>query len=392
MSQGRPAIRSAPSGQAGLNILHCLRAPVGGLFRHVADLATAQAVLGHRVGVICAAGGDTLTEARLLAFAPSLRLGLHRLPMGRDLGLSDFKAWRQVVALARDFETNVVHGHGAKGGAYARLAARQLKASSHDVRCFYTPHGGSLHYPPTTLPGKFYGALERRLERYTDGLLFESRFAAERYAQQIGVPACASKVVTNGLLAREFEPVEPNSDAADFVFVGELRRLKGVDVALEALAEIQKLRTATAVFVGDGPDAEAFKAQALALGLGNRASFPGAMRARDAFALGRVLLMPSRAESLPYIVLEAIGAGLPVIATNVGGIPEIIPPECGPLIPPADVGALADAMRRALSHPETVRNTAVILKSLVQGRFTVAEMTSAVTDFYATPQRARQAA
>jgi glycosyltransferase involved in cell wall biosynthesis len=395
VSQGRPTIRAAQSGQSGqpgLNILHCLRAPVGGLFRHVTDLATAQAALGHRVGVVCAAGGDTLTEARLLAFAPSLRLGLHRLPMGRDLGFSDVMAWRQVVALARDFETNVLHGHGAKGGAYARLAARQLKSSNLDVRCFYTPHGGSLHYPPTTLPGKFYGALERQLERYTDGLLFESRFAAERYAQQIGVPACPSKVVTNGLLAREFEPVAPNSDAADFVFVGELRRLKGVDVALEALADVRTSQPATAVFVGDGPDAESFKAQAQALGLGDCTSFPGAMRARDAFALGRVLLMPSRAESLPYIVLEAIGASLPVIATNVGGIPEIIPPECGPLLPAADVGALANAMRRALSHPETVRNTASILKTFVQGRFTVAEMTAAVTDFYTTPERARRAA
>jgi hypothetical protein len=70
-----------------LSILHCLRAPVGGLFRHVADLASAQAAAGHRVGVLCASGGDALTEARLLALAPFLKLGVHRLQMGRGSAL-----------------------------------------------------------------------------------------------------------------------------------------------------------------------------------------------------------------------------------------------------------------------------------------------------------------
>jgi glycosyltransferase involved in cell wall biosynthesis len=375
-----------------LNILHCLRAPIGGLFRHVVDLAGAQAALGHRVGVICASGGDTLTEARLLALTPSLRLGLHRLSMGRDLGLGDLQAWRQVVALTQELDAGVLHGHGAKGGAYARLAARTLKAAGRQLGCFYTPHGGSLHYPPTTIPGKFYGALERQLERYTDGLLFESRFAGERYVQQIGVPACPSQVVTNGLLTTDFETVAPNTDAADFVFVGELRRLKGVDVALDAIADVRRTRPVSAVFVGDGPDAAAFKQQAKNLRISDCVTFPGAMRARDAFSLGRVLLMPSRAESLPYIVLEAIGAGVPLIATNVGGIPEIIAPEHGTLLPPADVPALVKVMHQALSHPALFRTKAIALRAAIQSRFTVNAMATGITSFYAAPERARRAA
>jgi glycosyltransferase involved in cell wall biosynthesis len=391
MSVSQVRVAHAPTGEP-LSILHCLRAPVGGLFRHVVDLATLQATLGHRVGVICAAGGDTLTEARLLALAPSLRLGLHRLPIGRNLGLDDVAAWRQVGALAREHAADVLHGHGAKGGAYARLAARNLRANGDTVRCYYTPHGGSLHYPPTTLAGKFFGALERHLQRYTDGILFESQFAADRYSQQIGVPACASRVVTNGLLPADFETVPPNHDAADFLFVGELRRLKGVDVALDALAELIKQRPARVVFVGDGPDALTFKAQAQQLGLADHVSFPGAMRAREAFALGRLLLVPSRAESLPYIVLEAIGAGLPVIATDVGGIPEIIPPALGRLLPPGDAPALAAAMRKALDNPSGLTSQAVALRSVVQQRFNVGAMADGVTSFYASSTLARRAA
>ena len=363
-------------------ILHCLRAPVGGLFRHVVDLATAQSALGHEVGLICAATGDRLTEARLQALAPALRLGLHRLPMGREIGFGDVRACRQTTALARTLNVSVLHGHGAKGGAYARLAARSLKRPDGHLRCFYTPHGGTLHYAASTLMGQIYGGLEQQLESWTDGILFESQFAAHRYAEQIGKPACAWTVVVNGVTLDEFKLVPADTNAADFVFVGELRMLKGVDVALEALALVNRMRPASAVFVGDGPDAARFKEQAFSLGLADRTRFPGAMRARDAFALGRTLLMPSRAESLPYIILEAIAAEVPVIATRVGGIPEIIPDGFGPLLPAGDATALAAAMQVALDRPNLLRSNAAALQRAIRHRFTVNAMSEAITAFY----------
>ncbi len=375
-----------------LKILHCLRAPVGGLFRHVIDVATAQAAAGHAVGVVSAATGDALTEARLKAFAPVLQLGLHRLPMSRDIGLGDFRAWRQVVGLARDLDADVLHGHGAKGGAYARLAARSLKKSRGGLRCFYTPHGGSLHYGPNTLAGQIYGRLERQLEAWTDGIIFESRYAAGRYGSQIGAPQCASAVIHNGLSDDEFHPVVTAPDAADFVFVGELRALKGVDVALDALAIVNRIKPVTAIFAGAGPDSETFKAQARELGLDARVLFAGPMRAREAFEKGRVLLMPSRAESLPYIVLEAIAAGLPVLATNVGGIPEIISEPFGPLLPPGDPEALAAAMLDTLARPDVARMKAEGLHDGIRATFTIAVMAAAITDFYGAAGQARLAA
>ncbi len=386
------SIQLAPGSVRSHAVLHCLRAPVGGLFRHVLDLAAAQAALGQRVGIVCAANGDALTETRLLAVAPKLLLGLHRLPMARDIGLGDYRAWRQVVALSRELAVDVLHGHGAKGGAYARLAASAAKKQTPGLQCFYTPHGGSLHYPPTTLAGQFYGALERRLETWTDGILFESQFAADRYATQIGVPQCSTKVVTNGLLATEFLPLTSDTNAADFVYVGELRMLKGVDVALEALAIVNKERRATAVFAGDGPDAEKFKRQAQSLGLADLVTFPGMMRAREAFAMGRVLLVPSRAESLPYIVLEAVAAGLPLLATNVGGIPEIIAEPFGPLLPPGDSPALANAMLGALATPKALQDNAKALREAIRDRFSVATMAGTITAFYGASKQLQVAA
>ncbi|HZN29090.1 MAG TPA: glycosyltransferase family 4 protein, partial [Xanthobacteraceae bacterium] len=118
---------------------------------------------------------------------------------------------------------------------------------------------------------------------------------------------------------------------------------------LEAMALLtQGGRRVTATIVGDGPDRAALQAQAAALGLAAQVRFVGAKPARAGFALGRLLVVPSRAESLPYIVLEAAAVGLPMIATDVGGIPEIFGPDADALVPPGDPAALARAIRRAM--------------------------------------------
>src|SRR5438105_2550485 len=124
-----------------LDILHVLRAPVGGLFRHVRDLARGQIARGHRVGLIAdASTGGPQADAKLAELAPALAFGVSRVAMSRQLGLRDLAARARVAARIAEVKADVVHGHGAKGGAYARLAG-----AAGAIRV-YTPHGGSLHY------------------------------------------------------------------------------------------------------------------------------------------------------------------------------------------------------------------------------------------------------
>ncbi|MFN3869471.1 MAG: glycosyltransferase family 4 protein [Hyphomicrobiaceae bacterium] len=367
-----------------MRILHVLRAPVGGLFRHVVDLASVQAARGHDVGVLCdSAANDSLTEGRLAALAGKLSLGLHRTAMARDIGWLDYPATRATIRIAHRLGVDVLHGHGAKGGAYARLAALQMKRRQRGIVALYTPHGGSLHYAPTSLKGRVFMALERALAASTDAIVFESAYSSRIYAANIGIsPRITTRVIPNGIRSDELEPVAAADDAADFVFVGELRHLKGVDLMLEALARIDRPRSATAVIVGDGPDAARFKEQATALGLDGRTSFPGAMPARRAFALGRSLVMPSRAESFPYIVLEAGGAGLPLIASDVGGIPEIIAGTTVSLVAPENVDALAARMHDHLVDPATAARAAASLRDVIAQRYSVDVMANAVTALY----------
>lgn len=363
------------SGGTPLRILHLLRAPVGGLFRHVVDLARGQAARGHQVGIV--ADADTGGERADAAFASlDLALGLTRVPMSRHIGASDIGAQRHVARRAAQVQADVLHGHGAKGGAYARLAP-----AGRAIRV-YTPHGGSLHYDRRSPVGMMYLALERVLMARTELFLFESRFGRDAFAAKIGASRSLTRVVHNGVTAEEFAEVVPRADATDLVFVGELRILKGVDVLLDALALLAREgRALSATIVGDGPDAAAFHAQTERLGL-SAVRFAGPMPARAAFALGRCLVVPSRAESLPYIVLEAAAAGIPLIATNVGGIPEIFGPQVDRLVPPADVPALAHAIAVTTGDIATARNQALTLRARVQAEFSADAMTDAVLSAY----------
>ena len=371
-------------GAAPLAILHVFRAPVGGLFRHVVDLVRGQAAAGHRVGIVAdASTGGARAEATLAELAPCLALGMMRVPMSRHLGLHDVTAVRRVAQAIAASGADVIHGHGAKGGAYARLVGtRALRA--------YTPHGGSLHFHPRSPIGFVYLTLERALLRRTDLILFESAYARDVYQARIGAPAGHLTVIHNGVAAAEFAPVLPTADVSDIVFVGELRRLKGVDVLIEAMGLLNAAGApVSATIVGSGPEAAEFQALARTRGLA-KVTFPGVMPAREAFARGRLLVVPSRAESLPYIVLEAAAAGLPVLATNVGGIPEIFGPHSGRLLPPGDAGKLAEAIRNAVADPAGLRGSASALRDRVRAEFSVEAMVAAVLAAYrvAAEQRA----
>ena len=107
-----------------LRIVHVFRAPVGGLFRHVRDVAREQAARGQHVGIFCDAstGGDVAT--RLLdELRPSLDLGVMRVPMSRYPDWADFKAFKAASEHFRAVAPDVIHGHGSKGGVYGRALA-----------------------------------------------------------------------------------------------------------------------------------------------------------------------------------------------------------------------------------------------------------------------------
>jgi glycosyltransferase involved in cell wall biosynthesis len=364
-----------------LKIMQVLRAPLGGLFRHVNDLTRALSARGHDIGlVVDSLTSDGLTVERLEALKPFTSLGIHAFPMPRVYGLGDLTTPWRVRQLADRLGAQVMHGHGAKGGVAARISRLGVR----NRVALYTTHGGVLNYRPGTVESRAYLTVERLLLQVTDAVVFESDFARRTFIERVGQPPLPSRVIHNGLTIEEFEPIAHGSDAADFVFIGEFRGAKGIDILMRALVPVTRPdgRPATLVAAGDGPLMADIKELIQTLGLGERVRLLGVVPARQALALGRCMVVPSLAESLPYVVLEGASAGLPVISTNVGGIAELFGPLTDRLIAPRDEAALTRAMSEFVNAPEAARAIAAGHIDYIQPRFSTCSMTDGIEALY----------
>ena len=374
-----------------LNILHVFRAPVGGLFRHVLDLAREQIARGHRVGLIADSNtGGARAEEILRELAPSLALGLTRVPMRRHIGPSD--ALVLAPCHAPDRRKHAPTWCTATAPKAAPMRAWPLNARR-AVRA-YTPHGGSLLFGHDTLAGKFYLATEKLLMLRGDLFLFESAYSAEVFRRKIGTPrGPRARRPQRRVAKRNSSRSSTRADASDLVFMGEFRPVKGIDVLIDAIAQAASRRARRHRNAGRR------RARARPVASAGRASrsgrcrpdFKPAMPAREAQTLGRIMVIPSRAESLPYVVLEAAAAGMPLITTKVGGIPEIYGPLTGGLVAAEDVGALADASHAPSTTPTQPRRRRGACASALRPRFRSTTMVDGVLDAYANGARAAAA-
>ena len=363
-----------------LRILHAVRAPVGGIFRHILDIANGQADRGHHVGIIAdSLTGGERAETALAEIASRLKLGVRRLAIHREPHPADVLVWTHFKYLISRLKPDVLHGHGAKAGTFIRLRARSKRA----IRV-YTPHGGSLHYPLDTWKGAIYGRIERTLMNNTDLFLFESAFARDTYQRTVGTPTEGLvRCVFNGVTADEFDPVVTADDATDIVYVGEFRHIKGADILIDAVARLRADgKPVTLTLAGDGEEIESLKAQIQRLGLTGVVRFIGHVKARYGFSKGRLLVVPSRGDSMPYVVIEAAAAGIPMVAANVGGIPEIFGTHTDALFAPNLTSAMADAIKTALDDPAAALARAKSLRERIFMHFSQKAMVEGVLAGY----------
>jgi glycosyltransferase involved in cell wall biosynthesis len=332
-----------------------------------------------RVGLICdSSTGDRAAEAALESLDELCDLGVRRITMHRIPGVSDLSTIRALRTILDNQSADIVHGHGAKGAAYARLLGRRLKA-----RIVFTPHGGILHFSASTPNGRIYITLERVLRRWTSGAIFESEFAREAYVQKIGPITFPNCVVYNGVHECEYDRLPRGDEEYDFVFVGELRSLKGIYELIEATAAIRQERPVSLLMAGAGGEEARLRARIDELGAADSISLsPPIYPATKAFAQARCVVAPSLSESFPYIVLEALAAGVPVVTTCVGGIPEMFGPYAEQLIQAGDAGDLKTAMLAVLDDPDTATVNADALYQHVKQRFRVSSMADRSIAFY----------
>ena len=208
---------------------------------------------------------------------------------------------------------------------------------------------------------------------------------AHAVARLAGVPDALIAIVHNAVPDPGVVERAPHDGPVRLGILGRLVAQKGVDVALEALVGVDGcvLRIA-----GDGPDRTALEARARALGVADRVTFLGHVDGHDFLVDQDMLLLPSRAEGLPLVLLEAMQLGTVVVASRVGSIPDVlVDDESGLLVDADDPQGLAEAVRRAVSDSDLRRRLGQEARAVAVREFSVDDMVRGYTAIYESALR-----
>jgi glycosyltransferase involved in cell wall biosynthesis len=290
---------------------------------------------------------ETETDRSLNAGIPTYRLlqGSKRLPGLSFLVYlwSVFRAYQHITGSG--FLPDVLHAHVYSAGLPAVLLGKLTRTP-----VVVTEHSSA--FPRRLLSGQ-QARIARFALRRAQVVMPVSR-ALQQGINAYGVQA-NFRIVPNAVDLTLFHPPELPvvRDEKALLFVGSLIPVKGLDVLLNALAQLGQMRNDWHMdLVGDGTARKELEQQALRLGLAGRVKFRGAqskLEVAESMRYADLFVLPSRWENLPSVAIEAIASGLPIVATTAGGIPEVVTPEVGLLVPPEDPARLAEALNQALT-------------------------------------------
>jgi glycosyltransferase involved in cell wall biosynthesis len=331
----------------------------GGPLDHSIVLAGALRQLGVEVTAVCATAesGQRFEKRGVRALVMPLR---HRL---------DVRSAARVRRVTRD--ADVIHAQDRRSGLWTRLAPRRRGEPAR----VYTFHGLPDPYLPEAagLPGPSlrdrlaYEWLDASLARRTSAVVVPSRFMARRVQERLRYPARRLVVIPNGI--EPGQPVAPGRGSLVGT-VSVLEPVKALDVFVDAAAELARERPELGfACFGQGSSRSHLAGLASSGALHDRLALPGHIPVAEALRQLRVFVLCSWTENSPLALMQAMAAGVPAVATAVGGVPEIAD-GVAELVPPGDSGALAAAVRRLLDDEEHATRLSRAARARVLERFT----------------------
>jgi glycosyltransferase involved in cell wall biosynthesis len=337
-------------------------------------------------GVIVVLGTSCSTRGGVAAvIASHLAAGLaERWPLVHLATHGDGSRWTKLrlaaaalgrfLALVAAGQVRLVHVHTASDASFLRKAVFIAVALAARLPVIFHLHGGGFF--------DFYrdrcGPLRRWLVRFllsrVDRIVTLSEAGARRIAGITGNPRVS--VIPNMVDVRAFRSTpSPKGGGAELLFLGRLDATKGVDELLQAAAKLRRRFPRLRLVLAGVGDVRAIEARAAALGIGEAVEFPGWVVGERKQALlerASVFVLPSYVENMPVSVLEAMAAGLPVVATNVGAIPEVVEDGVtGMLAPPGDADALARAIESILADPQRCQRMGEAGRARAQRHYSV---------------------
>ena len=303
-------------------LVQIVRSPLGGIGKHVKDVAEYfSSDLRAEVLIF-----TDLSDANFNPPLPANVL-IYNLEISEGPTIADFKNLIFIYNLLRKKNACVIHGHGAKGGLYARLLALILRS-----KCIYTPHGGSLHRTHGKIKNCLYDTIERLLTPLTTVFLFESQYSKDLFVQNV---ASNSRLIVNpnGI------DVRPNVAIKTFLpgkslnikSFGLLRQLKGHDIVIRACAALQKNKIPFHYTIfGKGEEKNNLEQLIQDEGLLGLVEIkPYSENIENEMLSADIVVQSSRYESFGYVPIEAMALKVPVASSLSGGLKEIMSEDVG---------------------------------------------------------------
>ena len=347
-------------------ILHVLWPnAVGGLERVVRSLATGHRALGHRVCVAVIHEREQEDHPFSDALADS---GVEVIPI--RVAVRAYRTERAMIAaLCERLRPDVVHTHGYRPDVVDAGVARRLK-----IPTVTTAHG----FTGGGWKNRLYERLQRYAFRQFDAVVAVSRPLAEALARDRVLRGRIHEIrnawddavafLDHSAARRELGVPD---DGFRLGWVGRVTHEKGPDVMVQALALLGDTAVRVSM-LGDGRERDPLQKRGQALGVAARMTWHGNVaEAASLFRAFDVFVLSSRTEGTPIALFEAMAAGVPVVATAVGGVPEVVSPAEAILVPPDDPARLADAVRETLRNPAAARERARAAQRRLEREFAV---------------------
>lgn len=345
------------------------------------DLCSALQALGHEPA-IASIGTPAAGEKPIEQAARARNLPVHRVVMAAGPSLRGARAILQVAETNR---FDILHSHGYKPNILMGALPRRVRGRPLIV----TVHGytNAHWFDRQTL----YGWLDRLLLRRADRVVLVHRGMTSRRGLD-RLHDRRWRVIENGidLAALNAAPRDPRVGALSagrspvIGAIGRLSHEKGFDLLLRGIAPSLRGQPAGVVMIlGEGPERSALMRLAQRLGIEDRVLLPGYVpNAGTCVPLFDVFVLPSRTEGLPITLLEAMSAGVPVVASRVGGVAGVLEEGQNGLLAEPDADALGRAIEECLRDPEGARGRARVARAAVLDRYTSAAMARRYLDLY----------
>ena len=376
-------------------MVEIVEATAGGIREHLRQILTHLDRDRFDPSVICSVRREHNFEMELEQFCTQ-GIPVVRVPMPRLIRpWRDFRCYRQIYWNLRACRYNVVHTHGSKGGVLGRLAAHRVGGR----RVIHTGHTFPLQWA-CGAKQTFYAGLERRAARWTDRMIALTNAQKEQLLAANICPAEKIVVLPNAAeiaevpgpdgrgQARESLGLPP--DAPSAVMVGRIVEQKNPLLFVRVAQAIHRRNPeARLVWIGDGPLRRRMENAARNAGLLGGALIVAGHRedARRLYAAFDVFLMTTRWEGMPYAALEAMAAGLPIVAVNVPGMDDIVGDGTTGRLTEPDENALAAEVLRLFDDPGLRKAYGVAGRRRIEERHSVRDFIAGLEELYTAENR-----